>query len=35
MEDCAMDGEDIPVPSAIQNLVQVWKVLLGGGVDAC
>jgi hypothetical protein len=27
VEDCAMDGEDIPVPSAIQNLVQVWKVL--------
>lgn len=26
-KDCARDGEDIPPPSTIQNLVQVWKVL--------
>jgi hypothetical protein len=26
-KDCAVDGEDIPAPSATQNLVQVWKVL--------
>jgi hypothetical protein len=26
-KDCTMDGEEIPAPSAIQNLAQVWKVL--------
>ena len=26
-KDYAMDGEEIPPPGAIQNLVQVWKVL--------
>ena len=26
-KDCAMDGEESPPPGAIQNLVQVWKVL--------
>jgi len=26
-EDCAMDGEKVTLPRAVQNLVQVWKVL--------
>ena len=28
-KDCAMDGEDIPAPSAIQNLVQVLESVVG------
>jgi hypothetical protein len=26
-KECSMDGNDIPRPAAIQNLVQVWKTL--------
>ena len=26
-KECSMDGDKIPPPNVIQNLVQVWKVL--------